>query len=172
MSQLGIQQQQQQQQPQLPHIYNSGNMNYQTNVFEGGQYFGQSQFQPMPGTQNVSNSTLQTFQPSPHYQPYQNYQPLQTYQFNSSNATQGSNTHGPLPVAQPYNFYGASAQANPVVAHDAEWAQLLQTIDDMAPIAPATYTQSTPMMPMTAVNNQTTTESPFAAPAQRPGANG
>ena len=164
MSQLGIQQQQpQQQQPQVPHIYNSGNMNYQTNVFQGGQYFGQSQFQPMPGTQNVSNSLPQTFQSS------QRYQPSQTYQFNSSNATQGTNTNGPLPVAQPYNFYGTSAQASPVVTHDAEWAQLLKTIDYMAPIAPATHTQLTPLLPMTPANRQSVAESTTATLAQRPG---
>ena len=153
-------------QPQIPQIYNSGNMNYQTNVLQGGQYFGQSQFQSMPHMQNVSNSAAQTFQSS------QNYQPYQTHQFDSSNAAQRSNMNGPVPVAQPYNFYGASTAANPVITSDADWAQLLQTIDYLAPSAPATFTQSTPVMPVMTVNNQATTQSTIATPAQRPGATG
>ena len=144
---------QQQQQPPIPQVYSLWNNNRQPNMFQGEQYFDQSQFQPQ-------------FQPqfqSPFHTQVRNNSEIQNYQnpqFNQVNSFQGPHTTGSSPMGQPnYGSSSAPASSNPATAPDDEWTKFLQTIDDVKPMVPAAYTQLTPILPLAIANNQPTSES-------------
>lgn len=143
-----------QQQYQMQQAYSWGNMNYQPNAFQNGPYFGPLQFQPAHYMQGSNNSIPQNFQ---------------TPQFNQENPVQGLQTDTPATVGQPnHSVHGASQSLNPVVTEDDEWAGILQTIDNLAPIVPATYPQMTSASPLTVANNQAAQGSTTAMPTQQP----
>lgn len=156
-----------QQQPPIPQAYSSWNNNRQPDMFQGGQYFDQSQFQPQfqPQfqspfhTQERNNSGIQNFQ---------NPQFNQFNQFNQVNSFQGPHATGSSSMGQPNHGSSVTpASSNPATAPDDEWTIFLQTIDDVKPIVPAAYTQLTPMLPLTRANNQPTSESATAVLPQK-----
>ena len=183
--------QQSHQQPQVSHDYNSGNMNHQSDVFQNGQFFDPSHFQPTYYMQGSNSGPMtsqyssywsapneinrpdvhQQSQPAFYMHDSNEYAPqtFQNSQFNQGNAHQGPYANGPFSVDQlNYSVHGASPSLTPVVTQDDGWDEILQTIEKLTPLVPATCTQSTPTLPMTTADNQATQGPTTSMPTQQP----